>query len=334
MRERGVTAVAMEVSSHALAMGRVDGCTFDVAGFTQLSIDHLDFHRTPEAYFAAKAMLFQADHSHTGVVTIDDDAGRRIAEQSDAAITTMGWRTEPQKPDWLIADKAEREGGGYTFALHGPDGAERACEVALMGSFNITNAALAQLMLEGVGVAPTVAARGISECRGVPGRMERVGPQDVALVVDYAHTTDALGRAIEAVRPSSGRVIVVFGCGGDRDPTKRAPMGEVAARTADVVIITDDNPRSEEPARIRQSVLEGTQQVAEWERAHTLVIGSRRLAIERAVSEATPGDVVLVAGKGHEPGQEAQGVIAPFDDRIELRDAWERLHPYAGEGTS
>ena len=157
--------------------------------------------------------------------------------------------------------------------------------------------------------------------------MERVGAEEVALVVDYAHTTDALGRAIDAVRPESGkRVIVVFGCGGDRDPTKRAPMGEVAARRADVVVITDDNPRGEAPDDIRQRVRAGAESVPLIDRADVVEIGDRRAAIEFAVGTATPGDVVLVAGKGHEPGQEVAGVVTPFDDRVELAEAWERVH--------
>jgi UDP-N-acetylmuramoyl-L-alanyl-D-glutamate--2,6-diaminopimelate ligase len=197
-----------------------------------------------------------------------------------------------------------------------------------MGRFNVSNAAVAQLMLEDAGVDSTVAARGIGACAGVPGRMERVGPGDLALVVDYAHTTDALGRAIDAVRPSAGgRVIVVFGCGGDRDPTKRAPMGEVAARRADVAVITDDNPRSESATLIRQAVLAGTEKVAEQDRAEVVVIGDRRAAIEAAVRRAQRGDVVLVAGKGHETGQEVNGVVTPFDDRVELLAAWDRLQP-------
>ncbi len=325
MRERGVTAVAMEVSSHALAMGRVDGCRFDVAGFTQLSVDHLDFHGTEEAYFAAKLLLFQAAHSRTAVVTIDDEGGRRIAAGSGVEVTTVG-----ETPDalWSVTDIHEVPQGGYEYVLRGPGSVHRSGAVSMMGRFNVANAALAQLMLKQCGVEARAAARGIAACRGVPGRMERVGPGEVALVVDYAHTTDALGRAIDAVRPTSGkRVIVVFGCGGDRDPTKREPMGEVAARRADVVVITDDNPRSEQPADIRRRVRAGAERVPAAERADVVEIGDRREAIEFAVGAATAGDVVLVAGKGHEPGQEVAGKVTPFDDRVELAEAWERVHP-------
>ena len=325
MRERGVTAVAMEVSSHALAMGRVDGCLFDVAGFTQLSVDHLDFHKTESAYFAAKLALFEPGHSRQAVITVDDDGGRRMSDSATVPTTTVG---ELPPVDWQIVDVMQRSFGGYRFALRGPAGQARACQVGLTGRFNVANAALAQVMLERAGVDADAALSGISSCQGVPGRMERVGPGEVALVVDYAHTTDALGRAIEAVRPERGRVLVVFGCGGDRDATKRGPMGEVAARTADIVVVTDDNPRTEDAALIRRAVVTGTTAVPGPQRAEVLEIGERRAAIEAAVRRAQRGDVVLVAGKGHETGQEVQGVVTPFDDRTELLAAWERVHPH------
>ncbi|MFL6288455.1 MAG: UDP-N-acetylmuramoyl-L-alanyl-D-glutamate--2,6-diaminopimelate ligase [Actinomycetes bacterium] len=326
MRERGVSAVAMEVSSHALAMGRVDGLAFDVVGFTQLSVDHLDFHGTEEAYFAAKLQLFGRDHSRRAVVTIDDEGGRRILAGAQVPVTSLGLGADA---DWQITNIRERSVGGYRYELQGPGDEVRPCEVALIGRFNISNAALSQVMLERAGIDWDASARGIAGCTGVPGRMERVGPSDVALVVDYAHTTDALARAIDAVRPDGqGRVIIVFGCGGDRDPTKRGPMGEVAARQADIVVITDDNPRSEAPEGIRQAVLAGAESVPQQQRAEVVVVGDRRDAIEAAVRRARRGDVVLVAGKGHETGQEVNGVVTPFDDRVELLAAWERVQPH------
>jgi UDP-N-acetylmuramoyl-L-alanyl-D-glutamate--2,6-diaminopimelate ligase len=325
MRERGVTAVAMEVSSHALAMGRVDGCVFDVAGFTQLGVDHLDFHRTEAAYFAAKRTLFLPAHGRQAVVVVDDDGGRRMAAAAEVPVVTVG---ESVNADWHITQVRRRAFGGYRYELHGPAGGSRQCEVMLTGRFNVANAALAQIMLEQAGVDATAALAGVAACEGVPGRMERVGPGEVTLVVDYAHTTDALARALDAVRPDDGRLIVVFGCGGDRDPTKRAPMGEVAARGADVVVLTDDNPRSESPERIRQAVVRGAESVPVDSRGEILVIGERRAAIEAAVRRAKRGDVVLVAGKGHETGQEVAGVVTPFDDRTELVAAWDRVHPH------
>lgn len=323
MRERGVTAVAMEVSSHALAMGRVDGCRFDVAGFTQLGVDHLDFHGSEASYFAAKQMLFEQELSKAAVIAIDDDGGRRMASASRAPTVTVGTAAGA---DWSITDIRERMGGGYDFALTTPQGSREQGRVRLMGRFNVVNAGLAQVMLRVAGVAPEVAARGVGDCQGIPGRMERIGPGDVALVVDYAHTADALSRAIEAVTPDAdGKVIVVFGCGGDRDPSKREPMGNAAAAGAAVVVVTDDNPRSEDPEAIRHAVVAGTAQVPAAQRAEVVEVGDRRAAIELAVRRAQPGDVVLVAGKGHESGQEVGGEVTAFDDRVELLDAWERV---------
>jgi len=324
MRERGVTAVAMEVSSHALAMGRVDGCRFDVAGFTQLAVDHLDFHGSEEAYFAAKQMLFEPQLSKAAVIAIEDAGGRRMAKVARTPSVTVG--TSPTA-DWRIADVRERHGGGYEYTLSPPQGPVQAGQVRLMGRFNVANAALAQVMLIVAGIEPVAAASGVEKCRGVPGRMERIGPDEVALVVDYAHTADALGRAIDAVTPDGGgRVIVVFGCGGDRDPGKRAPMGAVAAARAAIVVVTDDNPRSERPELIRQAVLAGTEQVPASERAEVIEVDGRRAALDLAVSRARPGDVVLVAGKGHETGQEVGSVVMPFDDRVEVLAAWVGIH--------
>lgn len=320
MRERGVTAVAMEVSSHALAMGRVDGCRFDVAGFTQLAVDHLDFHRTEDSYFAAKLMLFRPERSSAAVIAIDDEGGRQMADAAQVPIVTVGANAAA---DWKIEGVTQRPGGGSEYVLIDPNGVAHASGVSLMGRFNVANAALAQVMLAVAGLDAAAVAAGVSACPGVPGRMERVGPADVALVVDYAHTADALVRAIAAVTPpGDGQVIVVFGCGGDRDPSKRWPMGAAAASRAAVVIVTDDNPRSERPEVIRQAVLAGAESVPTSERADVVEVGDRRAALHLAVSRARPGDVVLVAGKGHESGQEVGSIVTPFDDRVELLAAW------------
>lgn len=247
-----------------------------------------------------------------------------MAAESTGRVVTLG--TDPAA-DWQIRDIGERAGGGYRYLLVAPGGTVHPGEVQLMGRFNVANAALAQVMLVCAGVDVETATRGVSSCAGVPGRMERVGPDDVALVVDYAHTTDALARAIDAVRPESGGdVIVVFGCGGDRDPSKREPMGAAAASRAAVVVVTDDNPRTESPADIRRAVLSGTREVPESERGDVVEMADRRAAMEWAVRRATPGDVVLVAGKGHESGQEVGSSVTPFDDRVELLAAWTRVH--------
>ncbi|MEO8107201.1 MAG: UDP-N-acetylmuramoyl-L-alanyl-D-glutamate--2,6-diaminopimelate ligase [Actinomycetes bacterium] len=329
MLERGVTAVAMEVSSHALAMGRVDGCMFDVSGFTQLAVDHLDFHGSEEAYFAAKLMLFDPGRSRLSIITNDDNGGRRVAREATGEVETLGSQPEA---DWRIADVRERPQGGYDFAIAAPDGTAHPAAVQLVGRFNVANAALALVMLMRAGIDPETATLGVGECRGVPGRMERVGPTEVVLIVDYAHTSDALARAIDAVTPDGdGRVIVVFGCGGDRDPGKRAPMGSAAASRAAVVVVTDDNPRSESPGLIRQAVLAGTAEVPVAERAEVVEMGDRRAAMEWAIRQASPGDVVLVAGKGHESGQEVGSVTTPFDDRDELLAAWTSVRGDAPE---
>lgn len=324
MRERGVTAVAMEVSSHALAMGRVDGCRFSVAGFTMLAVDHLDFHGTEEAYFAAKQKLFEPERSACAVIAVEDTGGRRMAAASHTPTLTLGTGADA---DWRLSEITRRPAGGYDYVLTSAQGNRHPGTVRLRGEFNLLNAALAQSMLVVADVDPQRAAQGIGECAGVPGRMEQIGSFEVALIVDYAHTTDALARAIDAVTPESeGQVIVVFGCGGDRDRSKRMPMGAAAASRASVVVVTDDNPRTESAELIRQAVLTGAKQVPPAHRAEVIEVGDRRAALDEAVARARPGDVVLVAGKGHEVGQEVGDEVMPFDDRVELMAAWRRVH--------
>lgn len=308
MREQGVDAVAMEVSSIALCEGRVDGLRFSVAGFTNLSQDHLDYHGTMEAYFAAKAALFTPQRAELGVVGIDDDWGRRLAESAPIPVQT--WTTVPGRPaDWRLV----AEPGGWV--VHGPEGETQSLVVPLPGAYNRANALCAYAMLRAVGVDPARAAAGIAGVT-VPGRMEVVASVDgITGIVDYAHSPDAIERVIEAVREGHpGRIIVVLGAGGDRDREKRPLMGR-AARLADAVIVTDDNPRSEDPASIRQAVYEGVQGVP------ARIIPDRRAAIAEAFAQAESGDTVLVLGKGHEQGQEIAGVVHPFDDRDAVRAA-------------
>jgi UDP-N-acetylmuramoyl-L-alanyl-D-glutamate--2,6-diaminopimelate ligase len=300
MRERGVTAVAMEVSSHALALGRVDGTHFDVAAFTNLSPDHLDFHGDMASYYAAKASLFTPARSARGVVNVDDRHGARLAHEASVPVQTVS-------PSGAAADW--RLGGGR---LRGP-AADVPLAVRLPGTFNEANAAVAVATLAAAGVDPVHASAAVAATT-VPGRMEPVeAGQPFRVVVDYAHTPDAVATVLAALRPTTpGRLVVVLGCGGDRDPHKRPAMGEAAARGADVVVVTDDNPRSEDPAAIRAAVLAGAGRGA----AAVVEIGDRRAAIAEALRRAGPADTVLVAGKGHETGQEAGGVLTPFDDRV------------------
>ena len=314
MRERGVETCAMEVSSHALVLGRVDGVVFDVATFLNLGRDHLDFHADIEDYFAAKASLFTPERARRGLTNVDDEFGVRLLERATIPMATFSSRG--QLADWRAVD-VELRPDGAGFTVLGPDVEVRA-HAPIPGEFNVSNtlAAIASAAL--AGIDPHLVADGIARSGGVPGRLEPVSAgQDYTVVVDYAHKPDALEAVLATLRPlTQGRVIVVIGAGGDRDTIKRPVMGEIAARLADVVVVTDDNPRSEDPAAIRAAVLGG----AKGGRAEVLEIGDRRLAIREAVLRAEPGDVVLVAGKGHETGQEIHGEVHPFDDRVVAAD--------------
>ena len=313
MREREVDAVAMEVSSHALALGRVDGVHFDTVVFTNLSQDHLDFHPSMEAYYQAKASLFAPDRTGRGVVCVDDASGRRLAASASIPITTYG-----EGGEWSALE-ADLRTDGSTFRLVGPTLDEPA-SVRLPGAFNVSNTvgALACLLTAGVDVDDAV--HGVAELPGVPGRMELVDVgQGFTALVDYAHTPDAvetLLRTLQAVTP--GRVLVVLGCGGERDRAKRPLMGRAAVVGADVAILTSDNPRSEDPLTI---LAEMTSQLADLPGIAAIVEPDRRRAIELAVAQARPGDCLVVAGRGHESSQDIAGVVSPFDDRTVLREA-------------
>lgn len=326
MRQRGVDAVAMEVSSHALALGRVDGLTYDVAVFTNLSEDHLDFHTDMEDYFAAKASLFTPAHSRAGVVDVDDEYGRRLAGQATVPVVTVS--PAGADADWRVAD-AVLDGTGSRFTLLGPAGQRLEAGTALVGEANLADAALAVVALVVAGVDPHAAASGVAGCPGVPGRMERVGEPDAAgplAFVDFAHSPDSLERLLATCRrlvAPGGRLVVVIGAGGDRDPYKRPAMGRIAARDADVAVLTSDNPRSEDPAAILAALRAGADEI---EGSTVAVVPDRREAIEHAVSLTGPGDVLVVAGKGHEQGQEVGGVVHPFDDRLVLAETLRGAH--------
>jgi UDP-N-acetylmuramoyl-L-alanyl-D-glutamate--2,6-diaminopimelate ligase len=258
------------------------------------------------------------------VVDVDDEYGARLARDATVPVVTVS--PAGGDADWRVA-AADIGPEGSTFELHGPAGLRVACSTRLPGDFNLANAALAVVALAQAGVDVEVAARGVGECPGVPGRMERVSADGDAVLalVDYAHSPDALERLLATCRGLAGghRVIVVVGAGGDRDPHKRPVMGEIAARDADVVVLTSDNPRSEDPLAILDGIRAGADRVTG---AHAVVVADRRAAIEQAVAAARPGDVVVVAGKGHERGQEIDGVVHPFDDREVLRAALGLVH--------
>ena len=311
MREEGVTAVAMEVSSHALVLGRVNGLVYDSAIFTQLTQDHLDFHGTMEDYFAAKASLFTAERAKQAVIGVDGMWGRRLADHCEIPQITYALDHDAD----VVCASVVTSPGGQILTVRDDSGATFEVEVGLPGRFNAANALGAWTALRALGVLPDVLANAMAEVR-VPGRMEIIDEgQPFTAIVDYAHSPDAVERVISAVIPR-GRRIVVLGCGGGRDRETRYAMGDVAAAGADILIVTDDNPRSEDPATIRAAMLAGANAVG----GDVREIGDRREAIAAAVALAEPGDVLLLLGKGHEPGQEVAGVVTPFDDREVLRD--------------
>src|SRR5450830_1993761 len=326
--ERGATACTMEVSSHALALGRVHGLELDVVGFTNLQRDHLDFHGDMEGYFHDKARLFAPGQARRGVVVVDDAWGRRLV--AEAPITVESVATHVGSPEGVTADWAVTsadiglDGVGSTFTLRGPDGAEHRAVSPLPGLVNVSNAALAIVLAYRAGIDLQDAIDAVGTAHAIPGRMERVverGDGRPLGIVDYAHTPDALVLALEAVRPiTPGRLILVFGSDGDRDTGKRPIMGQVAARLADVLVVTDENPRSEEPTAIRAEILAGVRAerpgLADMHEAT-----SRTQAIHDAFDLATDRDTIIITGKGHEPTQEIAGVFHRYNDRDVLRAA-------------
>ncbi|MFJ2190383.1 UDP-N-acetylmuramoyl-L-alanyl-D-glutamate--2,6-diaminopimelate ligase [Kitasatospora sp. NPDC087861] len=321
MAERGADAVTMEVSSHALVYGRTDGVTYDVSLFNNLTPEHLDFHPDMEDYFQAKARLFQPGKSRHGVVNVDDEYGRRLAAEAKIPVTTFS-AAGAAEADWRAVD-VQLGPAGSTFRVIGPDGAEADAAVPLPGPFNVSNALAAITLLVAAGLPLERAVAGVAAVPGVPGRLERVDAgQPFVAVVDYAHKPDALRAVLGSLREvTKGRLHVVVGCGGDRDPHKRGPMGAIAARLADTALLTSDNPRSEDPLAILASMLTGAAAVPEAERGAVLVVPDRAEAIRLAVARAHAGDTVLVAGKGHELGQYVRDEIRPFDDREVLRES-------------
>lgn len=314
MADRGVDAVAMEASSHGLAMHRVDGIDFDVAVHLNLTQDHLDFHPDMESYFLAKARLFTL--AKRGVVCVEDAWGRRMAKESPVEVVTFGRPTRwgDHAPDWALVD-LETTTEGTTFRLLASD-REMALSTRLIGDVNAVNAAAAWLAATAAGVDDDVAAAGVAACPGVPGRLESVANDlGITVLVDYAHTPDAITQVVRIARgiaPADAQVIVVVGCGGDRDRAKRGPMGAAAA-AADLAVLTSDNPRSEDPEDILDTMMAGALDAKVQGEVVREV--DRRVAIGLALARAARGDVVVIAGKGHETGQTFADRTVPFDDR-------------------
>jgi UDP-N-acetylmuramoyl-L-alanyl-D-glutamate--2,6-diaminopimelate ligase len=310
MLDAGDRACSMEVSSHALALHRADAIHFAVAIFTNLTQDHLDFHPTMEAYFEAKRMLFVPDPAAAAIVNVDDPYGARLAQELEQPITIALHQQADYRADDVTTDIS-----GSTFTAQSPDGPLRLSS-PLRGEFNVYNALGALAAARALDVPAATCVEAISNAGQVPGRFETVDAgQPFAVVVDYAHTPDSLENVLRAARElTQAQLVAVFGCGGDRDRGKRPMMGEIASRLADRVIVTSDNPRSEDPEAIVAEILAGAGPGAEHE-------VDRRHAIAQAIESARPGDVVVIAGKGHEQGQEFEnGFKIPFDDVTVVRE--------------
>ena len=328
--EHGAQALVMEVSSHALALGRVDAIVFDVAAFTGFGSDHLDFHGDVEAYFEAKASLFTPERCRHAVLNVDDARGEVLvgrARRAGLGVTTVG--AGPYADVHLLRTGPAEHGRTLVVARVRDEQVE--VRLPLPGEHNVRNALTALAMVAATGGDVAAAARGLGQA-SVPGRMQRVelGPGSPAVFVDFAHTPEAVTAAVRALS-GSARVVAVLGAGGDRDRGKREPMGAAAAQVADVVVVTDDNPRHEDPATIRAQVLAGARGAA---RGDVQVVdgGDRRSAIAAALALAGPEDAVVVLGKGHETGQEVAGVVTPFVDAAVVRDAWTALLRGRGRG--
>lgn len=327
MREEGVTAAVTEVSSHAAALERIGGAQFAVAVFTNLQWDHLDFHGDMDGYLGAKAKLFAPGRARVGIINIDDQWGRKLTEQLQIPFQTVSTSLEDAlQADWVVtwADVG-LDGVGSRFTFTAPDGGEHRAESPLPGLVNVSNAMVAIAAAHAAGVPLDQAIAGVATAHDVPGRMERVierSDVDPLAIVDYAHTPDALTLALQGVRPiTPGRLILIFGSDGDRDQGKRPVMGGIAARLADVIVLTDENPRSEEPAAVRAAIRAGIQEVRpDLRDVHE--VEPREAAVEYGLRLGVPGDTVIVTGKGHEPTQEVAGVFHRYNDR----DAYLKAH--------
>jgi UDP-N-acetylmuramoyl-L-alanyl-D-glutamate--2,6-diaminopimelate ligase len=332
---RGATHVAMEVSSHALEQSRVLGVQMRVAALTNLTQDHLDFHGSMRAYAEAKARLFTELGPASAVLNVDDAFGRELVGRVKAPVVRVSARDASPADADVAPRQARVDAGGIEATVRTPEGDVR-LHSRLVGGHNLENLLLALGIACALGLDVGRAADALSREPGAPGRLERCDAEgdDVTVLVDYAHTPDALARVLDAARAallgaSRGRLWCVFGCGGDRDRAKRAPMGEAVARRADVTVVTSDNPRTENPAAIAAAVIEGVHRAG----VEPVVEADRRRAIQFAIGAASSGDVVVLAGKGHEAYQQVGQVKRPFDDRVEARAALEtrrRAHAAGG----
>lgn len=327
MRDAGARAVAMEVSSHALDQGRVAGVHFDVGVFTNLTRDHLDYHGDMASYGAAKARLFGWDGLKAAAINLDDEFGRELIAQLPKRVRGIGLSSRGQAGASVRADKLSFDSRGIGFDLV-VGGKAHPVASRLLGRFNVDNLLAVAGALHALEQEPAAIARILSQLEPIHGRMNRLGGDGrlPLVVIDYAHTPDALEQALASLRShAQARLLCVFGCGGERDRGKRPQMAAIAEHGADLAIVTDDNPRGEDGDVIVADILQGFR-----DPQRAVVLRDRRAAIERAIAEAGPDDIVLVAGKGHEPYQEIQGVRHPFDDTSIARAALDARTPHMG----
>ena len=318
MSERHIRCATMEVSSHALNQHRVDGVRFSAAGFTNLSQDHLDFHGSMENYYQAKRQLFETQLSESAFINIDNEYGKRLSEEIAIPTSTISLRN--RKATWYCESMTSTK-LGWDLSIRGENGILIEGHFNLLGEHNVENLLLAVSLAFHSGVDPIVIGNALKILKGAPGRVEKIDRgQDFSVLVDYAHTPDAVNRVLNSLTQESGRVIGVLGCGGNRDAGKRPLMGKALRNGCDIAIFTSDNPRDEDPGLILKEMTEGI--VLD---DSAMVIADRREAIATAIASANAGDIVVVLGKGHETGQEIKGEKYPFDDRDELERAIEAL---------
>ncbi len=315
MVERGNTQLAMEVSSIAIDQGRINSAKYKVVAFSNLTQDHLDYHKSMDQYFDAKAKLFTPEFAQNAVINIDDQYGQKLYKMSKLPIKTVS--RSDKSADWYYS-RIESLSDGYKVEISGKSGQIISGNFPLIGDHNLDNLLLAVACVSICGLTDIQITNSISKLKSVPGRLEIISAgQSFSAVVDYAHTPDAVSRVLKSVRSfTSGRVIGILGCGGDRDKSKRLPMGQALFNGSDLSIFTSDNPRSEKAEAILKDMTAGINMAEKG-----FVLTDRKDAINFAVKTAKPGDCILLMGKGHESGQEISGVITPFDDRIELANS-------------
>lgn len=319
MVSKDVSHLVMEVSSHGLDQQRVQGAKFKVVGFSNLTQDHLDYHKNMSNYFNAKAKLFTKEYAESAVINIDDQHGLQLSKQVSIPIQTVSRNNK--NADWYY-EKIESKIDGFEVDINSKDGKKISGKLSLIGEFNLDNLLLAVALASIAGLDEDKISAAIAKLRSVPGRLEQIkNGQGFTALVDYAHTPDAVSRVLEiAGKITNGKVIAVLGCGGDRDTSKRPVMGQALFTGSDIAIFTSDNPRSESSDEILKAMVAGIDLAEKG-----FVIKDRRAAIDFAVAMASEGDCVLILGKGHESGQEVNGIITPFDDRKELADAIKRV---------